>query len=50
MCFVAIGSLGRAERMSWYRMSRSMTVATQRKEKRRTVVHTETAVIRQECG
>ena len=37
MYFVAIGSLERAERMSQYRMSRSITVAVQREEKRRTV-------------
>ena len=42
MCFVAIGSPGRAERISWYRVSRSTTVAAQSKEKRRTVAYTET--------
>ena len=44
MCFVAIGSPGRAERISisWYRVSRSTTVAAQREEKRRTVAYTET--------
>ena len=43
MCFVAIGSLGRAERMSWCRVSRSTTVAAWREGKRRTVAHMEAA-------
>jgi len=37
MCFVAIGSLKRAKRMSQYRLSRLATVAVQREGKRRTV-------------
>ena len=37
MCFVVIGSLERAKRMSQCRVSRSTTVAVQREEKRRTV-------------
>ena len=41
VCFVAIGSLERAERMSQCRVSRSTTVATQREEKRRTIAHME---------
>jgi len=43
MCFVAIGSLERAKRMSWYRVSKSITIAAQREEKRRTVACAETA-------
>jgi len=42
MYFIAIGSLRRAERMSWWKMSRSTTVAVWREEKRRTVAHMET--------
>ncbi len=38
ICFVAVGLL---KRMSQYRVSRSMIVAAQREEKRRTVVCTE---------
>ena len=41
VCFVAIGSLGRAKRMSRGRVSISTTVAMQREEKRRTVAHIE---------
>ena len=41
--FVAIESLGRADKMSWYRISRSTTVAAQREGKRRTVAHMEAA-------
>jgi len=41
MYFVTIRSLGRAERIFWYRMSRSMTVAAWREEKRRTVACTD---------
>ena len=41
MCFVTIRSLERAKKMSWYRVSRSTTVATQREEKERTVAWTE---------
>ena len=37
MYFVAIGSLERAKRISWYRVSRLITVAAQRKEKKRIV-------------
>ena len=39
--FVAIGSLGRAKRMSQSRMSRSTIIAAQREGKRRTVAHME---------
>jgi len=41
MCFVAIGLLGRAARMSQYRMSRSTTIAVQREGKIGTVAHME---------
>ena len=41
MCFVAIESLGRAERMSQCRVPISTTVAVQREEKRRTIAHME---------
>ena len=34
ICFVAIGSLGRADRMSWCRVSRSTTVAAWRRKKK----------------
>ena len=43
VCFVAIRSLKKAKRMSRYRVSRSMTVAAWRKEKRRTIARTEAA-------
>jgi len=43
MCFVAIGLLERAKRMSQYRVSGSTTIAVQREGKRRTVAHTEAA-------
>jgi len=43
MCFVAIGSLGRAKRISQYRVFRSMTVATWREGKRRIVACMEAA-------
>ena len=39
MCFVVIESLERAKRMSWYKMSRSITVAIQKERKRRIVAH-----------
>ena len=42
MCFVVIRSLERAKKMSWYRVSKSITVAMQREGKRRIVVYTET--------
>jgi len=45
VCFVAIGSLGRAERMSQYRVSRSMTVAMQKEEKKRTIACMEEVVL-----
>ena len=41
MCFVAVESLERAGRMSWDRVSRSITVAVQTEGKRRTVACTE---------
>ena len=37
MCFIVIGSVKRAERISQYRVSRLATVAMQREGKRRTV-------------
>jgi len=43
ICFVAIRSLERAKRMSQYGISRSITIAIQREEKKRTVAHTEAA-------
>jgi len=41
MCFVAIGSLGRAKRMFWYRVFRSTTVAAWKEGK--TVAYREAA-------
>jgi len=43
MCFVAIRSLRRAEKTFQYKISRSITIATQREGKKRTVAHTEVA-------
>ena len=43
VCFVAIGSLERAKRIFWWRVSRSMTIAMWREGKRRTVVHMKAA-------
>ena len=42
MCFVAIGTLGRANRISQCKVFRSTTVAAQREGKRGTVAYTET--------
>ena len=39
MYFITIGSLKRAKRMSWCRVSRLTTVATQREGKRRTIAY-----------
>ena len=41
MCFIVIGLLGRAKRMSQYRVFRSIIVAAQREEKRSTVTYIE---------
>jgi len=41
MYFIAIGLLGRAKRMSQYRVFRSTTVIVWREEKRRTVAYIE---------
>ena len=43
VCFVAIGSLERAERISQCKMSRSITVAVQKEGKRRTIAYMKTA-------
>jgi len=43
MCLVAIGSLERAKRMSWCRVSKSMTIAIWRERKSRIVAHIEAA-------
>ena len=42
ICFVTIRLLGRAERISQHRVSRSTTVAVWREGKRRTVAHIKT--------
>jgi len=41
MYFVAIGSLEGAKKMSQCRVSKSMTVAIQKEEKKRTIAYTE---------
>jgi len=41
ICFVAVESLEKVERISWNRVSKSITVAVQTEGKRRTVACTE---------
>jgi len=43
VCFVAIGSLGRAKKMSQCRVFRSTTVAIRREGKRKTIAYMEAA-------
>jgi len=60
MCFVVVGSLRRAERISWCRVSRPTTVAVQKEERKRIVAHIEVTslflsedgfkVMRVDCG
>jgi len=43
MCFIAIGLLGRVQRISWCRVSRFITVTAWREGKRKIVAHIEGA-------